>query len=80
MTFIILFMFDFYFSFYDFTIFGRWYKREHDKANALNTLKLNISILDLLPPESKFTFRNLKKGIIQEFHRKLVLAHVDKVA
>ena len=35
--------------------------------------------LDLLPPEPKFTFRNLKKGA-QESHRRFALAPADKAA
>ena len=37
------------------------------------------TILDLLPPKPKFHFRRLKKWI-QEFHRRFVLAPVDKAA
>ena len=71
--------------------FNRWCKREHVESNALNSWKLNIfkiidgrisfycNILDLLPPKSKFTFRNLKKGI-QEFHGRFALAPADKAA
>ena len=69
----------------------RWCKREHVESNALNSWKLNIykiidgrisfycNNLDLLPPEPKFTFRHLKKGI-KEFHRRFVLAPADKTA
>ena len=35
--------------------------------------------LDILPPKPKFTFRHLKK-VIQEFHRRFVLAPADKAA
>ena len=34
-------------------------------------------IWDLLPPQTKFTFRHVKKAI-QEFHRTFVLAPTDK--
>ena len=59
--------------------------------NALNSWKLNIVKIidgkisfycnnsDLLPPKPKFTFIHLKKGI-QEFHRRFVLAPIDKAA
>ena len=58
---------------------------------VLNSWKLNIfkmvdgrssfycNNLDLVPPKPKFTFRFLKKGT-QEFHRRFVFAHADKVA
>ena len=61
----------------------KWYKGLNVESNALNTWKLNIlkfidsrisfycNNLDLLPPKTKFTFRNLTKGV-QEFHRKFV--------
>ena len=70
---------------------NRWCKREHIESNALNSWKLNIlkiidgrtsfysNHVDLLPPKSNFTFRNLKKGI-QEFHKRFVLAPTDKAA
>ena len=69
----------------------RWCKREHVEPNALNSCKLNIfkiidsrisfycNNLDLLPPEPKFTFTHLKKGI-QEFHRRFVSGPADKAA
>ena len=61
--------------------FNRWCKREHVESNALNSWKLNIfqiidgrisfycNNLDLLPPKPKFTFRQLKKEIL-EYHRR----------
>ena len=70
---------------------NHWCKREHVETNALNSCKLNIfkiidgrisfycNNLDLLPPNPKFTFRHLKKGI-QELHRRFVLAPADKAA
>ena len=69
----------------------RWCKREHVESNALNNWKLKTfkiiderllfysNNLDLLPPKPKLSFRYLKQGI-QEFHRKYVLAPVDKAA
>ena len=65
--------------------YNRWCKREHVESNALNSWKLNIfkiidgrisfccNNLELLPPKLKFPFRHLKK-VIQEFHRRFVLA------
>ena len=65
----------------------RWCKREH----ALNNWKLKIfkiidehvlfysNNLDLLPPKPKLSFRYLKQ-VIQEFHKKYVLAPADKAA
>ena len=69
----------------------RWFKRQHVESNALNNWKLNIfkiidecvlfysSILDLLLPTPKLSFRYLKQGI-HEFHRKYLLAPADKAA
>ena len=70
---------------------NRWCKRESVECNALKEWKLSIfNIVDkrikfnshntnLLPPNSKSSFRHLKQGI-QEFHRKYVLVSVDKAA
>ena len=70
---------------------NRWCKREHVESYALNSWKLNIlkiidgrisfycNNLELLPAKPKFTFRHLKK-VIQEFHRRFVLAPADKAA
>ena len=43
-------------------------------------IKLNSQNTNHLPPKPKSTFRHLKQGIKEDFHRKYVLVPADKAA
>ena len=70
---------------------NRWCKRENVEPDALKEWKINIvKIIDpcilfysrnthLLPPNSKSSFRHLKRGN-HDFHMNYVLVLADKVA
>ena len=71
---------------------NRWCKREHVECDALKDWKLNIfKIIDrrisfyfqntnMLPRKPKISYRYLKSGMIEEFHRNYVLVPADKAA
>ena len=69
----------------------RWCKQENVEPDALKESKINIfKIIDtrisfhsrnthLLPPNPKYSFRHLKRGI-QDFHMNYVLVPANKAA